>query len=314
MRGEHVASSLSDAKSSGSSPHARGTLNNRGLQPLQRRLIPACAGNTPRASPGVSSPGAHPRMRGEHTTLYDSEALTPGSSPHARGTRLVWRCGGARGGLIPACAGNTGGGGDGCINVAGSSPHARGTLGPAGRSRTAQRLIPACAGNTVNQPLELTQFWAHPRMRGEHDASTVIDVASSGSSPHARGTLHPARHRRYLVGLIPACAGNTTTRFIACRTRWAHPRMRGEHCVIVFSQVASLGSSPHARGTHDAVVVGWTVHGLIPACAGNTQVAEAVHLAVGAHPRMRGEHYGYTVNGGGEGGSSPHARGTLPCY
>ncbi|KFI48487.1 hypothetical protein BBOU_0616 [Bifidobacterium boum] len=47
-------------------------------------------------------------------------------------------------------------------------------------------------------------------MRGEHYESFSAFIATQGSSPHARGTHFT--HFRVLsdLGIIPACAGNTS--------------------------------------------------------------------------------------------------------
>ena len=169
MRGEHVPIPTYLVTPSGSSPHARGTLMLAVVQLVLWRIIPACAGNTciRASSPGVRPD--HPRMRGEHITHHKAFPLTPGSSPHARGTRP------SRGTplracrIIPACAGNTRDSRPpppGCTDHPrmrgehrrrlqrralphGSSPHARGTpLCLVARTGSA-RIIPACAGNTA---------------------------------------------------------------------------------------------------------------------------------------------------------------------
>ena len=46
--------------------------------------------------------------------------------------------------------------------------------------------------------------------------------------------------------------------------------MRGEHIWGVFLGVWCVGSSPHARGTHNAKIDANAKKGIIPACAGNT--------------------------------------------
>ena len=50
--------------------------------------------------------------------------------------------------------------------------------------------------------------------------------------------------------------------------------------------------------------------GLIPARAGNTGPRRTFLLALRAHPRSRGEHYGLYTTGAVDEGSSPLARGT----
>ena len=112
--------------------------------------------------------------------------------------------------IIPACAGNTGTRVCQLVIMPGSSPHARGTPLTARKPTASAR--------------------DHPRMRGEH--------------------VLVQQQRNALVGIIPACAGNTASAF---EYLWRWP-----------------GSSPHARGTLDNNV--WEPG------------------AYGDHPRMRGEH------------------------
>jgi len=216
----------------GSSPHARGA--RRCYLPVQGAvgLIPACAGSTGRTSAVREGPQAHPRMRGEHHLPPFSNAVTRGSSPHARGARAGGDAAHLVIGLIPACAGSTSvpwrvtrsrtahprmrGEHDFPLcpvpGVPGSSPHARGA--PRQPRLYPQRcgLIPACAGSTLECVLLVHQVRAHPRMRGEHPNFFVDVSRPAGSSPHARGALHRRRVPRVDTGLIPACAGSTRMR------------------------------------------------------------------------------------------------------
>ena len=153
-------------------------------------------------------------------------------------------------------------------------------------------------------------------MRGEHWRSPPACTSPRGSSPHARGAHHLVLDRLVNRGLIPACAGSTSSGPWWTPGGPAHPRMRGEHSSHAKISPRSPGSSPHARGARSLP------HGegyrarLIPACAGSTQDYDAAYMIDRAHPRMRGEHgtrlgrYAYL------GGSSPHARGAHqrdPC-
>ena len=127
-------------------------------------------------------------------------------------------------------------------------------------------------------------------MRGEHPAEECSPRKWGGSSPHARGTLHPDRQEPCCLGIIPACAGNTQLAADGCLTNRDHPRMRGEHSRLRTCRAEILGSSPHARGTQaPAALVAGRV-GIIPACAGNTPVIKTGGIWQWDHPRMRGEH------------------------
>ena len=270
-------------------------------------------------------------MRGEHSPLRMVVSKYSGSSPHARGTRRGRPPQSAPRGIIPACAGNTRPAsgcwrtagdhprmrGEHCtmakygLPVRGSSPHARGTLPCRTQAGRIPGIIPACAGNTNSGKARAFSSRDHPRMRGEHVVSDVLDAFDLGSSPHARGTLVVLFLGDVSLGIIPACAGNTA--FVMARKRLSrdHPRMRGEHPMRSVWLTSASGSSPHARGTPNRRTSDRVNMGIIPACAGNTRPGPASRLRCGDHPRMRGEHGLWAVNIDGIQGSSPHARGTL---
>ena len=85
MRGEHQAGVTCFFSNQGSSPHARGALRVDGSDTRGARIIPACAGSTPRRPITGPTWRDHPRMRGEHPTSAPRRTPPAGSSPHARG-------------------------------------------------------------------------------------------------------------------------------------------------------------------------------------------------------------------------------------
>ena len=192
-----------------------------------------------------------------------------GSSPLARGTRLLRLVDARRGRFIPARAGNTG-------SLAWPSasatvhPRSRGEhgLNPLAEEQT-PRFIPARAGNTPTQ------------------ADAVRSAA--GSSPLARGTrrprggLHPTRR------FIPARAENTARLPCRAHTPAVHPRSRGEHRMTLSGRSDVNGSPPLARGTLDGIYRRGAARRFIPARAGNTPTqADAVRSAAGSSPLARG--------------------------
>ena len=66
-------------------------------------------------------------------------------------------------------------------------------------------------------------------MRGEHFDEIDGSAPELGSSPHARGALHPLIHLCMRLGIIPACAGSTILGCAQLGPYEDHPRMRGEH-------------------------------------------------------------------------------------
>ncbi len=86
MRGEHRSCLLPSSSSIGLSPHARGTSEVLNDPKVQRRFIPACAGNIPAGKDLLTKTAVYPRMRGEHGNIIPVARAKLGLSPHARGT------------------------------------------------------------------------------------------------------------------------------------------------------------------------------------------------------------------------------------
>ena len=236
----------------------------------QYRFIPACAGNSSRASRCSRRATVHPRVCGELQRVVEDNESNGGSSPRVRGTlgpvevlRHLHR-------FIPACAGNSGADRDA---VVGDSVHPRvcgeleGRLVP---HADVDRFIPACAGNS-QRALQVGNEFAgssprvrgtrvspsrseapppvHPRVCGELAGTDVAWSEWVGSSPRVRGT--PAARPR--------------------RSGWTavHPRVCGE---LVFDLRPAL---PALR--------------FIPACAGNSAAPAPRAPTSPVHPRVCGE-------------------------
>ncbi len=173
---------------------------------------------------------------------------------------------------------------------AGPSPHARGTPRRGVHPRPQRGTIPARAGNTIRRKRRKTLYRDHPRTRGEHVFHYWENVYLGGPSPHARGTRRRGEARAVPTGTIPARAGNTLTAGPGTRTRWDHPRTRGEHSPDTPNFSGLKGPSPHARGTQGTDSLAAFGDGTIPARAGNTLPASSARPSPRDHPRTRGEH------------------------
>ncbi len=88
-RGEHKLEPLMPRIDFGSSPRARGTHVDYSADDTFDRFIPASAGNTHASAYCRGASAVHPRERGEHFYLDGEGQFTGGSSPRARGTRLL---------------------------------------------------------------------------------------------------------------------------------------------------------------------------------------------------------------------------------
>ena len=189
----------------------------------------------------------HPRLRGGNSEASSMRASTLGSSPLARGKQGRGREPVLYRGIIPACAGETGGrrragslrrdhprlrGGNFLMPLMkpwmrGSSPLARGKQ----RRRVARLqehgIIPACAGETGVDQGNRTVAPDHPRLRGGNPRCTGTRSVAFGSSPLARGKLIKCWPCHANVRIIPACAGETR-QYRQYTSAWPdHPRLRG---------------------------------------------------------------------------------------
>ena len=129
----------------------------------------------------------------------------------------------------------------------------------------------------------------HPRLRGELDNNRCPTHRESGSSPLARGT-RPRHVVRFGSGrFIPACAGNSSGRRMACESIAVHPRLRGELSIQHISTPSIDGSSPLARGTPKTTELQRTTFRFIPACAGNSLSLRSTACSLsGSSPLARG--------------------------
>ena len=172
----------------------------------------------------------HPRVCGEHLVRPAPHVLNLGSSPRMRGTPVYGKQDALQTGIIPAYAGNTQHPMTRVLeawdhprvcgehfrmplrfgSVPGSSPRMRGTLRLTIFSEEIDGIIPAYAGNTAIAIESSQGRRDHPRVCGEHSATSINGFHNSGSSPRMRGTPELKTIFRKLRGIIPAYAGNTS--------------------------------------------------------------------------------------------------------
>ena len=270
MCGEHPAATGWNVVGLGSSPHVRGAPSRWWNAALVAGIIPACAGSTYEKLTILGMNRDHPRMCGEHVALSQA--------------------GGLKSGIIPACAGSTSPllprraqgrdhprmCGEHCTSrgvtrdSSGSSPHVRGALQRRSKRHLTSGIIPACAGSTRGWPYWCPPCWDHPRMCGEHAWCRGYGLRRWGSSPHVRGARCGNGRRHGDAGIIPACAGSTSSSSNDVVASWDHPRMCGEHAEPSPVQNRTAGSSPHVRGALGDAEHAQHSIGIIPACAGST--------------------------------------------
>ena len=131
----------------------------------------------------------------------------------------------------------------------GSSPRVRGTAKKDATNLIALGIIPACAGNSPQYRAGGGLDEDHPRVCGEQTLLDLYAVDDWGSSPRVRGTAVFVRLFNMFHGIIPACAGNSTSRVRPSSEIWDHPRVCGEQLIEVIAKMPGTGSSPRVRGT-----------------------------------------------------------------
>ncbi len=192
--------------------------------------------------------GSSPRVRGTGINSFAVPTTILGSSPRVRGTVAVFNALYTAFRIIPACAGNSSGRstkrgrsrdhprvcGEQPVRLRcrgtsrGSSPRVRGTVLPLINVWCIDGIIPACAGNSVFQRTCFCWERDHPRVCGEQDHSSRLQHNSPGSSPRVRGTDNTYKSKSNLLGIIPACAGNSADTPINYNSWRDHPRVCGE--------------------------------------------------------------------------------------
>ena len=123
---------------------------------------------------------------------------------------------------------------------------------------------------------------------------------------------HVQAEARSRTWIIPACAGSTQSTYEDSLYRRDHPRVCGEHPWPDECLTPKEGSSPRVRGAQARK--GHTVdgRGIIPACAGSTELRDEDIESIRDHPRVCGEHVCLNSTGQKPKGSSPRVRGA-PC-
>ena len=232
----------------GSSPLARGLRPQGSKRRGWRRIIPARAGFTRRASLARMAAGDHPRSRGVYAGPQRPGTPTQGSSPLARGLHQAWVGERVRAGIIPARAGFTSASAGSRAARRGSSPLARGLLHAHPVLAPERRIIPARAGFTEGSRPRGRPSRDHPRSRGVYAYGNLDEQAVDGSSPLARGLPVYRYAMTPRPGIIPARAGFTLTRTLYSMRLRDHPRSRGVYAAGGKNVSFFPGSSPLARG------------------------------------------------------------------
>ena len=240
-------------RAAGSSPRVRGKAWHPLHILKSLGIIPAGAGKSPASAGSGSVSWDHPRGCGEKRPFCRLKSRKGGSSPRVRGKESAKSCSGSsvgssprvRGkangrssmllafGIIPAGAGKSGGDESGDVakgdhprgcgekdhagypknTRAGSSPRVRGKVPTPCPSPTRRRIIPAGAEKRQSRRAPRSAPRDHPRGCGEKQTCPPTLTPSLGSSPRVRGKVDITIKAVEAVGIIPAGAGKSISRF-----------------------------------------------------------------------------------------------------
>ena len=296
---------------------------------VAERNTPACAGTTDAGTAAYYDRLEHPRVRGDDTRSRYSFSSRRGTPPRARGRRHLGMLLGLVEWNTPACAGTTCRGcpsgwgcpehprvrGDdalhvgGAIHAHGTPPRARGRPGVATGHPHTGRNTPACAGTTRRSAGGGGSRTEHPRVRGDDGMADYLLAGDGGTPPRARGRLEVTLEHMDGPRNTPACAGTTASAARSARSRWEHPRVRGDDNKIAVYLRWYQGTPPRARGRLRLELGHGVAERNTPACAGTTVSNRAGASGSGEHPRVRGDDQRGDLLAKVDRGTPPRARG-----
>ena len=212
-----------------------------------RGSIPACAGETNTAGVSCCGKPVYPRVCGGNSVSGQLREVVHGLSPRVRGKRRPMRHRPSRCRSIPACAGETaGGGGRNCPSgvyprvcggnpkyifpahlVKGLSPRVRGKHRGEMARRDPRGSIPACAGETYLGLKAWLGMAVYPRVCGGNPNVLHAWTSGEGLSPRVRGKRCYRVSNWRMARSIPACAGETFATRCTLRAWGVYPRVCG---------------------------------------------------------------------------------------
>ena len=272
----------------GRSPRVRGSRREGGDGQLDRRSIPACAGEPVPRRAAPCATGVDPRVCGGARKVSAVKPSRYGRSPRVRGSRLEGQAGSIGGGSIPACAGGATWPKSRCSHCRGRSPRVRGSPFSPLRTHPPSGSIPACAGEPRRAPSAWCRQGVDPRVCGGARFAQIRKRLFQGRSPRVRGSLFNIRCLCRLTGSIPACAGEPRLARSRPRRHGVDPRVCGGAIVSLAVNRKHRGRSPRVRGSRLYCRDGKWRPGSIPACAGEPQLFGREYNLGKVDPRVCG--------------------------
>ncbi len=191
----------------------------------------------------------------------------------------------------------------------GLSPRVRGNPLAGGNAGVLQRSIPARAGEPRLLRFPHSVAWVYPRACGGTPLFARRSGRCRGLSPRVRGNHGKNRSRATNVRSIPARAGEPAPPSPDSPSDRVYPRACGGTATRPAQHITLPGLSPRVRGNRQPARHVQSVHGSIPARAGEPYMVRKWHARYWVYPRACGGTRDMAHTNGMESGLSPRVRG-----
>ena len=151
-----------------------------------------------------------------------------------------------------------------------------------------RRSIPACAGEPLCPGVHHHYCGVYPRVCGGTHSPGLSQYDTAGLSPRVRGNRLVCYYGGGVVGSIPACAGEPTTRRRTTPSGKVYPRVCGGTQSGAAHPHRHEGLSPRVRGNRTWSASGRMATRSIPACAGEPRLVAEGRITPAVYPRVCG--------------------------
>ena len=128
--------------------------------------------------------------------------------------------------------------------------------------------IPARAGEPQPSEFGLSDDGVYPRACGGTVSVASVDALMSGLSPRVRGNPLWGITIKFVMGSIPARAGEPSNQNGSVGNKRVYPRACGGTLLRYLDRLRVTGLSPRVRGNPSTGSPSYSTHGSIPARAG----------------------------------------------
>ena len=170
-------------------------------------------------------------------------------------------------------------------------------------------ITPAYAGKRYSASVMDCPPRDHPRVCGEKLCPNGFRVLVPGSPPRMRGKVIAVHSCWMVLGITPAYAGKRKHKFVVWCSSWDHPRVCGEKKADREAVAMALGSPPRMRGKALHTGQNHLSPGITPAYAGKRLARIRCRRRFWDHPRVCGEKWSFGNRSGIQKGSPPRMRG-----